>query len=207
MLNDPQIFGLFPKPVILTNINREFTKQERDFFDHHSKFTTKNVGNLTSADNYLTRHPQMATIKQEITDSLQMFFDNIIKPSVEVRSYITQAWLNYTYNNQYHHKHNHANTFLSGVLYIDTDPETDKITFFDDAYYPFKFAPKEWNWYNAESWFFKVKPGDIIVFPSWLTHAVEATVNPNIRTSLAFNSFLKGQIGTDENLTELMLTE
>jgi len=207
MLNEPQIQALFPTPLVVTNINREFTTEERNFFVFHSNFVTKNHGNHTSADNYLTRHPQMATIKQEITDSLQMFFDNIIKPSNPVSPYITQAWLNYTYHNQYHHKHNHSNTFLSGVLYIDADPETDKITFFDDTYYPFRLAPREWNWFNSESWFVRVKPGDIIVFPSSLTHAVEPVVNPNVRTSLAFNSFLKGQIGINQTLTELIMTE
>ena len=201
----PILHGIFPTPLIFTNIEREFTKEELDFFDEQSKTTYKNEGNITSLDNYLMRHDPMTTIKQEITSALQMYLDNIIKPKDDVKPYITQAWLNYTAENQHHHKHAHPNSFLSGVMYVNADPEKDKITFFNDSMYKqIKLFPKEWNLYNAESWFFTVKPGDIVVFPSSLIHMVEQKAGNNIRTSLAFNSFLRGAIGDKQMLTELL---
>jgi len=204
MLN-PVIHGIFPTPLIFTNIEREFTKEELEFFDEQSKTTYKNEGNITSLDNYLMRHDPMTTIKQEITSALQMYLDNIIKPKDDVKPYITQSWLNYTAENQHHHKHAHPNSFLSGVLYVNADPEKDKITFFNDSMYKqIKLFPKEWNLYNAESWYFTVKPGDIVVFPSSLVHMVEQKAGNNIRTSLAFNSFLRGAIGDKQSLTELL---
>ena len=204
MLN-PVIHGIFPTPLIFTNIEREFTKEELEFFDEQSKTTYKNEGNITSLDNYLMRHDPMTTIKQEITSALQMYLDNIIKPKDDVKPYITQSWLNYTDENQYHHKHAHPNSFLSGVLYVNADPEKDKITFFNDGMYrQIKLFPKEWNLYNAESWYFTVKPGDIVIFPSSLIHMVEQKAGNNIRTSLAFNSFLRGAIGDKQMLTELL---
>jgi len=90
-------------------------------------------------------------------------------------------------------------------LYVNADPEKDKITFFNDSMYKqIKLFPKEWNLYNAESWYFTVKPGDIVVFPSSLVHMVEQKAGNNIRTSLAFNSFLRGAIGDKQSLTELL---
>ena len=201
----PVIHGIFPTPLIFTNIEREFTKEELEFFDEQSKTTFKNEGNVTSLDNYLMRHDPMTTIKQEITSALQLYLDEIIKPKDDVKPYITQSWLNYTDENQYHHKHAHPNSFLSGVMYVNADPEKDKITFFNDSVYKqIKLFPKEWNLYNAESWFFTVKPGDIVVFPSSLIHMVEQKAGNNIRTSLAFNSFLRGAIGDKQSLTELL---
>ena len=201
----PVIHGIFPTPLIFTNIEREFTKEELEFFDEQSKTTFKNEGNVTSLDNYLMRHDPMTTIKQEITSALQLYLDEIIKPKDDVKPYITQSWLNYTDENQYHHKHAHPNSFLSGVMYVNADPEKDKITFFNDSMYKqIKLFPKEWNLYNAESWFFTVKPGDIVVFPSSLIHMVEQKAGNNIRTSLAFNSFLRGAIGDKQSLTELL---
>ena len=63
----------------------------------------------------------------------------------------------------------------------------------------------EFHLFNSESWNFKVKTGDIILFPSTLGHKVESKVGDNIRTSLSFNTFVKGTIGVDKNLTELKL--
>jgi uncharacterized protein (TIGR02466 family) len=201
----PVIHGIFPTPLIFTNIEREFTKEELEFFDEQSKTTFKNEGNVTSLDNYLMRHDPMTTIKQEITSALQLYLDEVVKPKDDVKPYITQSWLNYTDENQYHHKHAHPNSFLSGVMYVNADPEKDKITFFNDSMYKqIKLFPKEWNLYNAESWYFTVKPGDIVVFPSSLIHMVEQKAGNNVRTSLAFNSFLRGAIGDKQSLTELL---
>jgi uncharacterized protein (TIGR02466 family) len=201
----PVIHGIFPTPLIFTNIEREFTKEELEFFDEQSKTTFKNEGNVTSLDNYLMRHDPMTTIKQEITSALQLYLDEVVKPKDDVKPYITQSWLNYTDENQYHHKHAHPNSFLSGVMYVNADPEKDKITFFNDSVYKqIKLFPKEWNLYNAESWYFTVKPGDIVIFPSSLIHMVEQKAGNNIRTSLAFNSFLRGAIGDKQSLTELL---
>jgi uncharacterized protein (TIGR02466 family) len=203
-MKEPVLHGLFPTPLIFTNIEREFTKEELEFFDEHGKTTFKNEGNVTSLDNYLMKHDAMSTIKQELTQALQMYLDSIIKQKDDVKPYITQAWLNYTTQNQYHHKHAHPNSFLSGVMYINADPEKDKITFFKEGYKQIKLEPKEWSWYNAETWFFTVKPGDIVVFPSSLTHMVEQKAGDNTRISLAFNSFLRGSIGDNRSLTELL---
>jgi hypothetical protein len=48
------------------------------------------------------------------------------------------------------------------------------------------------------------KTGDIILFPSSLTHMVETKEGTNTRISLAFNVFIKGTVGNNKNLTELL---
>ena len=105
----------------------------------------------------------------------------------------------------YLHKHTHSNSFLSGVYYIDASEENDKITFFKDGYKQIKLTSAEWNWWNSESWWVTVKTGQIVVFPSHLTHMVEQKAGNNVRCSLAFNTFLKGTIGENESLTELCI--
>jgi hypothetical protein len=56
---------------------------------------------------------------------------------------------------------------------------------------------------NSDSWWFNVKTGGIVMFPSSLTHHVESVVADNVRVSLAFNSFIKGTFGNSQALTEL----
>ena len=203
-MKQPVLHGIFPEPLIFTNIEREFTKEELEFFDEQGQKTYKNGGNIASLDNYLMKHDAMATIKKELTEALQMYLDNIIIPKDNVKPYVTQSWLNFTEENQYHHKHEHPNSFLSGVLYVNADPEKDTITFFNEGYKQIRLYPKEWNLFNSESLYFPVKSGDIVVFPSHLTHMVEQKAGNNTRISLAFNSFLKGNIGETGVLTELV---
>ena len=43
------------------------------------------------------------------------------------------------------------------------------------------------------------------MFPSSTTHQVETKQGDNTRISLAFNTFYKGSVGSNKNLTELIL--
>jgi hypothetical protein len=43
------------------------------------------------------------------------------------------------------------------------------------------------------------------MFPSSTTHQVDTKKGTNTRVSLAFNTFYKGTIGSNSNLTELIL--
>ena len=87
----------------------------------------------------------------------------------------------------------------------DDVQEHDKIKFFNDKYSTIKLEIKDWNMWNSESWWFPVKTGDIILFPSSLTHMVETKQGDNTRISLAFNVFIKGTVGNNKSLTELIL--
>ena len=68
-----------------------------------------------------------------------------------------------------------------------------------------KLEIKDFNIWNSQSWWFSIKTGDIILFPSSLTHMVETKEGTNTRISLAFNVFIKGTIGDNKLLTELIL--
>ena len=91
------------------------------------------------------------------------------------------------------------------MFYINCNEKFDKIKFFNDTYKTIKLEIKNWNIWNSESWWFSVKTGNVILFPSSLTHMVETKQGDNTRISLAFNVFIKGTIGDKEKLTELML--
>ena len=49
------------------------------------------------------------------------------------------------------------------------------------------------------------KISKIILFPSWLMHEVRAKEGDNERISLAFNTFIKGDIGDERVLNRLIL--
>jgi uncharacterized protein (TIGR02466 family) len=200
------IFGIFPVPIYKSKLNRKINKKEL-FFINKTKFDIyKNEGNITSKNNYILNHKSFKSLKTDLYLIVQDYFDKIICPANNIKPYITQSWLNYTETNQYHHKHAHPNSLVSGVFYINCDEKFDKIKFFKrNNYETIKIETNKWNLWNSENWWFPIKNGDIIMFPSSLTHMVETKQGPNTRISLAFNVFIKGKVGDNKKLTELYL--
>jgi len=199
------INGIFPTPIYISKLNKELTSLELKFVDKNKKDFYKNDGNITSNNNYILNEKPFANIKKELDLRVQDYFDKVISPANNITPYITQSWLNYTEKNQYHHKHAHPNSLVSGVFYINCHEEHDKIKFFNDTYKTIRTEVKDWNMWNSESWWFPVKTGDVILFPSSLTHMVETKQGDNTRISLAFNVFIKGTVGINKSLTELIL--
>jgi len=202
---EANINGIFPTPIYISKLDRKLTPLELKFVDKNKKDFYKNDGNITSNNNYILNEKPFANIKKELYLRVQDYFNKVLSTTDAVTPYITQSWLNYTETNQYHHKHAHPNSLVSGVFYINCHEEHDKIKFFNDNYKTIKLEIKDWNLYNSESWWFTVKTGDVILFPSSLTHMVETKQGENTRISLAFNVFIKGTIGNNKNLTELII--
>jgi len=204
-IKEPEISGVFPIPVYISNLDRPFTKEEMQIFTTAEKKVVPNAGNITSANNYILNEKGMENLKDILTAHVTEYIKRIHAPKYPMVPYITQSWANYTKKNQYHHIHEHPNSFISGVLYINANEAHDKITLHKKGYQQIKPVPTEWNWYNSDSWFYTVKTGMIILFPSGTTHNVETKEGDNKRISLAFNTFFKGTMGENSQLTELIL--
>jgi hypothetical protein len=204
-IDKTQSIPLFPTAVLKNNFGRKFTKKELDFVKENQKNITKNEGNTTSANRNLFDNKILKDLHNESLKMVDYYLKTIVCPKYEVSSYVTQAWLNFTEPGQYHHRHTHANSYLSGVIYINAEKE-DKIQFYKSVIHEhIKLSPDSFNTFNSESWWIPVETGDIIVFPSSLMHSVELTESKNTRISLSFNTFLKGTIGDPKSLTELII--
>ncbi len=105
---------------------------------------------------------------------------------------------------QWHHKHAHPNSFVSGVFYLNTNAD-DKIYFYRSGWKQIIFPPEEWNLYNSESWWFEAKVGRLILFPSSLEHNVPSVQGEETRISMSFNTFPVGIVGDEMELTGLKL--
>lgn len=198
------IQGLFAVPVGQYVLDNELTTHERDFILEQTR--RPNMGNTSSADNYILNNSIMSRLHQELETMVNDFFKQIFQPRTDCSLYITQSWANYTETNQYHHKHNHPNSIVSGVLYISVDNQQDRIKFFrEETDRTFKVYTDNYNIYNSESWWFEVGNNQVFLFPSTLSHMVENTTSESTRVSVAFNTFLQGTVGDYNELTELKL--
>jgi uncharacterized protein (TIGR02466 family) len=207
-MNDPVIHSIFPTPIYTTKIDRDFTKQELQFVKEQKKHCSKNEGNINTKDNYILKRKEFKNIKKFLDKCCKDYLNRIICPKNNIELYITQSWLNYTEVNQFHHKHAHPNSVVSGVFYFDSDIKNDKILFTHPISYK-QISPEidntKFNLWNSETWFFPVHTGNLFMFPSSTTHQVETKKGNNTRISLAFNTFYKGSIGSNYELTELIL--
>ena len=199
------IIGIFPTPIYSSKLNRPLSEEELSFIDKTKEDVFLNEGNTTSNDNNVLENIVFKNLKDDLYLRVKDYFDKIISSSNNITPYITQSWLNYTETNQYHHKHTHSNSLVSGVFYINCQEEYDRIKFFNEKYKAIVLDVENYNLYNSETWWLPVKTGDIILFPSSLTHMVETKQGNNTRISLAFNVFVKGNIGNEKNLTYLKL--
>ena len=206
-MKEPIINNIFPIPVYTTEIDRRFTKQELNFVKEQKKHCSKNTGNINTKDNYILNRKEFKNIKKFLNKHCKNYLDTVICPKNNLELYITQSWLNYTEADQYHHKHNHPNSIVSGVLYFDSDIKNDKILFTKSNSPQIKpiIDNTKFNLWNSETWFFPVETGKLIMFPSSTIHQVETKKGKNTRISLSFNTFYKGTIGSNSALTELIL--
>jgi hypothetical protein len=117
------IHNLFPTALGMFDLGRDFTETEIAFIKNQEK--RNNMGNTTSVDNTILKNPELKGVKDFIEQSVANYFKAVYAPKHETTLRITQSWCNYTEPGQFHHKHAHPNSFISGVLY----PQADKDLF------------------------------------------------------------------------------
>lgn len=201
-----RIENLFPIPIMFDNLSRDFSPTELNYINNLK--IKDNVLNRRSADSYILNSPELSTLKEFIENTLNFYFVEIYKPTDGVKIYITQSWINVSAIGEQHHDHAHPNSFISGIMYISADKEIDAIHFSKIDFSPIRIIPTQYNFYNSPSWWYNVGVGDLLLFPSTLHHHVEPTkesLNRSLRISLSFNTFLTGELGSKELLSELIL--
>lgn len=203
-MNQAQIHALFPTAVMVFQLDEPITELELKTIqglDYHA-----NTGNRTSDNNHVFDLKALSRLGDFATECLNQYVRSVIVPSTDIQAYVTQSWTNYTKGTEFHHTHHHANSFLSGVIFIESN-QHDKIQFHSPVYknLMLKSPTTEYNHFNAETWWIPAEKNSLVIFPSWLTHEVPTTHRDTDRISLAFNSFVKGTVGENRALTELIL--
>jgi len=197
---------LFPEPLYFSKLERVLTKKELKIFNEHKKKTKKNAGNSRTNDNYVLEHKALKNLKKDLNQKIINYFNGVVCCGNTITPYITQSWINYTKENQFHHRHAHPNSFVSGIFYISADKKVDSVTFYKGYLdHKIKLDITKYNIFSSSSCTFPVETGNILLFRSSLEHAVDKKKGNNIRSSLSFNIFIKGTVGHKEELTELIL--
>jgi uncharacterized protein (TIGR02466 family) len=201
-----EIFGLFPTPIGHAQLDRALTDRELTYINNLEK--ANNTGNIMSVNKKVLDAEELTDVKNFIQRNLNKYFEEVYKPKPEheVEVYLTISWVNYTGLNQYHHAHNHPNSFISGCFYPKANIEHDNITFEKLEHRTIDIEPTEWNLWNSKTWAVGIGTGDLIFFPSNLRHFVKTKAQDESRISIAFNTFIRGKFGDDYRADSLVLT-
>ena len=106
---------------------------------------------------------------------------------------VKELWVNLLGTGGRQPMHNHANSFISGVVYLTASHPDSRTVFMKspggtDFAFRNDHAGSVTGAYNADKWISpQPEPGDLVLFPSYLMHAVPP--NPGAqRITLAFNA-------------------
>jgi uncharacterized protein (TIGR02466 family) len=200
-LLERQMIVLFPTPLFAGKLSdvtacdrvekklREMQKAGdgvRHDFGKYAFLTQDNIQTL----------PEMKELVDLIMQESEKILDvyNIKRDS----HYITNMWGNITHPNHRHHMHFHPNCLFSGIIYIKTPKNCGPTIFHDPRPQARMIEPayKEMNNLNSQSFVAPAEKGRMLIWPSFLWHAVEygTAQEDDDRIVVAFNVMIRGLI-------------
>jgi hypothetical protein len=120
---------------------------------------------------------------------------------------VTTSWFNNTTKEQHHHRHIHPFSVLSGIIYLDDNPENLNLNIFrkiPDIPYVEKGGVERLGLDMILSMNQTIPTNNLknhlVLFLSSTNHDVSKVINEKkARRSLAFNTFFKGTVGMRSN--------
>ncbi len=189
-----EVFGLFPVPVLRSRgvIDGRLLAELVDHFLRMATIENNSSGNLSHTemlkpgDSPLFVQTAMLIIPKLVEFGALLFGERM-------EWAVKEMWVNVLEGGGRQAMHNHANSFASGVIYLtETHPASQTVFMKSPGGTDFLFkndhpgiTPNE---FSADKWISPApQPGDLILFPSYLLHAVPP--NPGRRRiTLAFNA-------------------
>lgn len=189
-----ELIGLFPTPFLrvpkllgaplVEGLATHFAA--RADRDNSSSPSLSHTALLTPADS-----PLLSVVAGAVTPKLVDFGSHLFGERLGWS--IKEMWVNVLDAEGRQAMHNHANSFISGVVYLTpTHPDARTVFMKSPGGTDFAFkndhAGVATGPYNADKWISpQPEPGDMVLFPSWLMHAVPPNPGPR-RITLAFNA-------------------
>jgi uncharacterized protein (TIGR02466 family) len=189
-----EVFGLFPTPLMRVSsaLPADLTRALVDYFSADANLANSSSPNLSHTAMLKPQDsPLLVTAAQRVTPLIAEF--GAVLFGERLGWSIKEMWVNVLDTGGRQAMHNHANSFVSGVIYL-TDTHADARTVFMRSPGGVEFSFKNdhdgvaTGPYNAEKWVSpQPDPGDLVLFPSYLMHAVPSNPGPR-RITMAFNA-------------------
>lgn len=196
---------LFAEPYFVTNIADAITPEQVKYLQGLTMI--ENQVNQISEELYLFNRPEMKSIRRAVDEALATFAGEVM--GIAQKLEVTQSWTLINPPGVGMHGHTHSNSVVSGSLYYAPMPDPPGNMIFErhNHYRQLELpvAPEKTNIYNSPRNAIVPKQGDLVLFSSSLQHYVEPNQSSQDRYSIAFNSFVRGTIGSFRDVSELRL--
>lgn len=196
---------LFSLPIFHTNIGVIDKDLLNFIYNNYEFFKEKNDSPCISFYNYVLEDEKLLDIKKLIAKKLNLFTREVLFVSEEIEFYFSNSWFVIMQNGCSSQRHNHVNSILSGVLYLDTPKNSGNIVFYKPEFHFNLFPPHlefkytKHNLINAGTFMITPSAGDLILFPSQIFHKVELNNSEEKRTSIAFNVNVRGDFSSSDS--------
>lgn len=188
---------LFPQFALAVNNNKDIINPET-LQVVMGLARKKNVANMLSVDEYvLDNVPELREWNDWIHGCLDDYYRTVLGIPPHLNCIITQSWFTYTTIDQHMHQHKHPNSIVSGVFYPQANPDEDHLKFEKTDVWKqlnWNIPENQINEYNATTFTQPVQTGDLLLFNSSVEHWFDTVRRPNTRVSLAFNSYVVGDL-------------
>lgn len=189
-----QICGLFPTPLMRVEHLLPAPLVQALIARHAAAAVQRNGRDTRLAHTEIlteTASPELLQVRTLLTPKLAEFGELLFGEKLAWS--IKELWLNVLEAGGHQAIHNHANCFVSGVLYLTATHASASTVFvralggngyvFANAHRNTRSGP-----FNSDKWIApEAAPGDLILFPSHLLHEVPANRGGQ-RITLAFNA-------------------
>ncbi|PWE18164.1 hypothetical protein DDZ18_00690 [Marinicauda salina] len=200
-----EVKPLFVEPVFTADISHAISDDQAEYIKNLKM--VQNKTNLISEDLYIFEDPKLKSIKSAIQKVMGIYAKEVV--GISQKLYVTQSWALTNPPGVGMHGHSHSNSIVSGSLYYADLPKPVANMIFNRhrLYQQIELPPEpdKRTIYNTEVNVVQPKKGMVVLFSSSLQHLVEPNNTPEPRHSIAFNSFVKGTIGSHRDVSELRL--
>ena len=207
-----ELMQLFPTPLLICPYPIDYSKELE--WIRNAECRKENQGgndgsgqkvhyNRQSEDTFVLDRPELSNIRAFIEAKLHEYVTKVFASTDKL--VITQSWLNKSKKGESHHEHVHPNSIVSGVWYPQIHEQMPPIQFRSRQQRDVALSTEKYNTFNSATFMLPMKKGELILFPSNLTHSVPINVGEEERISLSFNTWPKGSMGDIKSLTYLPL--
>lgn len=204
-ISDYEIQPLFAEPYFRADLGHAISDEQVKFIK--SLKMVKNRDNLISENLYIFEEPELQSIKVAVQEALDLFANEVM--GIKQKLYVTQSWALTNNPNVSMHGHSHSNSLISGSLYYCDMPSPAANMIFDrhKTYQQLEINPErdKQNIYNTPLNVLTPKKNILFLFSSGIQHFVETNTSNQLRHSIAFNTFIKGKLGSYRDVSELSL--
>ena len=199
---------IMPTAVYKDKLGYKLTLQQRDTLDNlviHPNQLSEEMGILD--------RPEFKSMKDVVFSHVKKYEKDVCGFKSSLSFKLTESWYKETVPGDDHLDHNHPNSMLSGVVYLNVPKgnthheglnliHIENRGVFKHHDFRYDYTPTK---YNQISTFIPVETGDIVLFPSYLYHFVSRNESENeSRRIISFNTFIQGRMSCENSYPNVL---